>query len=160
LQLRGEDLNKRVTPEEYLKGLLKVRNLKSEGPIQGTTLPSYSGVTPLNTPFGRRDARVSVVFLDNRAFLFLAAAKNDAAFAKHEGQFLSAARTLHALKPEEKQIAEGLKLRVVRAGKGETFANLAAKSPVTNYAESVLRLINNKFPAGEPAPGEAIKTIQ
>lgn len=160
IQVRTQDLNKKVAPEEFLKGLLKGSRLKSAGPVEGANLPSYTGIAPLTTPFGRRDARVSVIYHENRAFLFLAAAKTDVAAAKYDTEFLSAARSLHALKPEEKKLAEGLRLKVVRAGPGDTFAKLAAKSPVTNYGESVLRLINDKFPSGEPVAGEAIKTIQ
>lgn len=159
IELRSADLNKRVTPEEYVKAHLKV-SLRDGGPIPGTALASHSGIARINTPFGRRDTRVSIVYLDNRAFQILATTKTDAGFAQNDQRFLATARSLHALKPEEKKIAEGLRLRVVRAGSGDTFAKLAAKSPVTTYGELVLRLINDKFPAGEPAPGEPIKTIQ
>lgn len=159
IELRGADLNKRVTPEEYVKSQLKV-SLRDTAPIPGTSLPSISGVARANTPFGRRDTRVSVVYLDNRAFQFLATAKTDAAFAQQDARFLTTASSLHALKAEEKKIAEGLRLHIAPAGAGDTFAKLAAKSPVSGYGESILRLINAKFPAGEPAPGEPIKTIR
>lgn len=166
VQLRSEDLSKRITPEEFLKTRLKVSDLRSGGAISGTQLSSYSGLTRVAAPPAWRGAgsrvpgRVSVVYLDNRAFVVLAAARSDAAFAEYDERFLATARSLHALKPEEKQIAEGLRLKVVRAGRTDTFAKLAAQSPVSNYSEQVLRLINDKFPAGEPAPGEAVKTIQ
>ena len=159
LQLRSEDLNKRMTPETFLKTRLKLDGLRQGAPLPGTALPSYSGIAPLNTPFGRRDTRVSVVYHENRAFLFFAAAKNDALFNQYDPAFVAAAGSLHALRADEKRIADGLRLQVTRAAGGQTFAQLGQRSPVTNYPELVLRLINDKFPAGEPVAGDLIKTI-
>jgi predicted Zn-dependent protease len=159
--LRTDDLNKRESPEDYLKTRLKVDALRNGAPIAGVADPSYSGVTTLTTPFGRRDTRASVVFRDTRAFLLLAAAKTDAVAAPLNEQVFATARSLHPLTAEEKRIAEGLRLGVVRAqGSQRSFAELAKTAPVTNYAESVLRLINDKYPAGEPTPGQSIKIIQ
>jgi predicted Zn-dependent protease len=158
--LRTEGLNKRMNPEQYLKARLGIRALENGAPISGSAFPSFSGLAVLNTPFGRRDARVSAICRDKRAFLFLAAAKSDALFAQLDEAFLAAARGLHALTPAEKKIAEGRRVRITAAAPGQTFAQLARNSPITDYAESVLRLLNDKFPSGEPAPGEAIKTIQ
>ena len=160
LVLRSEDLNKRQSPEEYLKTRLKISVLKNGAPLAGMADPSFSGVANLNTPLGQRDARVSVVFRDNRAFLFLSATKTDDLAKQFDDQFLATARSLHPLTPEEKRTAEGLRLRVIPANGQQTFAQLAKSSPVTNYAESVLRLINDKYPAGEPSAGQSIKIIQ
>ena len=158
LQLRAEDLNKRVPPAEYIKTRLKIDKLKGAGPLPGADVPSYTGIARLKTPFGQRDTRVTVLYQYDRAFVLLGAADKD--LATYDPQFLAAARTLHALKPDEKRLADGLRLRVVKAGAGDTFAKLAARSPVSNYAESTLRLINAKYPDGEPKPGEKIKVIQ
>ena len=158
--LRTDDLNKRQSPEDYLKTRLKIDALRNGAPIAGVADPSYSGVATLATPFGRRDTRASVVFRDTRAFLLLAAAKTDALAKQLDERFLATARGLHALTAEEKRIAEGLRLRIVQAQGQQSFARLAKTVPVTNYAESVLRLINDKYPAGEPTPGQSIKVIQ
>lgn len=158
VQMRAEDLNKRVTPREYMQTRLKLGDLKDEKPVPGVDLPSHSGVARLNTPFGRRDARVAVVFQGNRAFTFFGASKQD--LEVHDPVFLAVAGSLHPLTAKEQRIAEGLRIRVVRAAPGDTFAKLAKRSPVTNYAEAVLRLINDRFPDGEPARGELVKIIE
>ena len=158
LQLRAEDLNKRVPPAEYIKTRLKIDKLKGAGPLPGADVPSYTGIARLKTPFGSRDTRVAVLYQDDRAFVLLGAADKD--LATYDPQFLAAARTLRTLKSDEKRLADGLRLRVVKAGAGDTFAKLAARSPVSNYAESTLRLINAKYPDGKPKPGEKIKVIQ
>jgi predicted Zn-dependent protease len=49
---------------------------------------------------------------------------------------------------------------VIKARAGDTFAALAKRSPLNTYAELTLRLINDKFPTGEPDTGETIKIIE
>lgn len=159
LQLRSEELNKRVAPEEFLKSRLKL-TVANGVPLAGTKLPSFSGIATLNTPFGRRSTRISVVYHDNRAYLFFGAAKTDAAATQYDAAFVATAASLRPLSADEKRIAEGLRLRVSPAPRGATLAGLAGGSPVTNYPELVLRLINDKFPTGEPVAGELIKTIR
>ena len=51
-------------------------------------------------------------------------------------------------------------MRVVRARPGDSFAALAKASPLAEYAVLTLRLINGKFPDGEPRAGESIKIIE
>jgi predicted Zn-dependent protease len=160
IRLQAEDLNRRQSPEEYLKTRLGNNALRDGAPLPGMTLPSYSGLLTANTPFGRRDVRVSVVFRDNRAFLFMAAAKTDDVAQRYREAFIETARSLHPLTPAEKRVAEGLRVRVIHTSGQQTFAQLALTIPVTNYAESVLRLINDKYPAGEPTAGQSIKIIQ
>ena len=160
IRLQAEDLNRRQSPEDYLKARLKGATLRAGAPLSGFALPSYSGLVTANTPFGRRDVRASVIFRDNRAFLFLAVAKTDNLAQQYREAFIETARGLHPLTPAEKHVSEGLRVRVIQASGEQTFAQLAKTTPVTNYAESVLRLINDKYPAGEPTPGQSIKIIQ
>jgi predicted Zn-dependent protease len=160
IRLQAEDLNRHQSPEDYLKARLKGTTLRDGGPLPGLALPSYSGLVTANTPFGRRDVRASVIFRDNLAFLFLAVAKTDDVAQQYREAFVETARGLHSLTPAEKQVAGGLRLRVIQTSGQQTFAQLALTTPVTNYAESVLRLINDKYPAGEPTPGQSIKIIQ
>lgn len=160
MQLQMQDLNKRMSPEEFVKTRLKL-SLKDGGPVAGTELPSYTGIATIDkTPFGRRPTRVSVVYLDNRAYIFFATAKADGDFGARDSEFLATARGLHALKPDEKRLAEGLRLKTTRARSGDTFSKVTRNSPISNYAESILRLINDKFPTGDPAPGEIMKIVQ
>ncbi|MFL6649489.1 MAG: M48 family metalloprotease, partial [Sulfurifustaceae bacterium] len=144
LQLVAEDLNKRVTPEQYLKTRLKTDAIKNGGPVSGTTLPSYAGIARLSTKAfdqsSPRDVRAVVVYYGNRAYLFLGVAKTAEAFARDDARFLATAANLHALRPDERKLAEGLRVRLVRTRPGDTFGKLATASPVPAYAESVLRL--------------------
>lgn len=160
MQLAMDDLNKRVTPREYLHARVKTSAFKDEGSLSGTTFPSHTAIVRIDTPFGARDTRVAVLFHGNRAFMLFGTAKDDAGFKRLDPQFQAAMRSLHTLSSKERTIAEGLRLNVVKARAGETFAELAKRSPLNAYAELTLRLINDKFPSGEPAVGESIKIIE
>jgi len=49
---------------------------------------------------------------------------------------------------------------LVTARAGDRFATLARRPPLKIEPEAVLRLINGKYPQGEPVPGELVKLIQ
>jgi len=114
----------------------------------------------MSGPFGRRETRVSAIHYGPNAYLFFGATKEDSSFTRFDPDFLATASSLRSLKPAEKILAEGQRVRLVRARQGDTFSSLAKKSPLTEYSESILRLINGKFPDGEPAAGELIKLIE
>ncbi len=160
IQVQVKDLNKDITPKEFMQQRLKLKGLEREDKLNGTSLPSHTAVTRITTPFGKRDTRVTVVFYNKRAYIFFGATKDPRDFEKTDPLFLETARSLRPLTAKQKKLAEGLRIRIIRAKAGTTFAKLAAQSPISNYAESTLRLINGKFPGGEPKPGEPIKIVQ
>ena len=160
MQLRMEDLNRRLSPREYMQQRLKLTNLMDEAPLEGSALPAHTAVVRLNTPFGPRDTRVIVVYHENRAFTFYGATRAADALGRVDPLFLATARSLHPLTAAERRLAEGLHIRVVTARAGDTFAGLAKKSPLGAGAESVLRLLNDRFPGGEPGTDEMIKVIE
>jgi predicted Zn-dependent protease len=160
IQLTMEDLNKRVTPKEFLRDHVKANQLRDEHPLSGTTLPGHAAVVRLTGKDGARDAHVAVVFKNNRVFEFLGMTKDPATLSKAEAPFLAAASSVRPLNDKERQFARGLHIRTIKARAGDTFAALAKRSPVSDYAELNLRLINDKFPDGEPTPGTTIKIVE
>ena len=56
-------------------------------------------------------------------------------------------------------VAKLPKVQVVRAEDDTTMEQLAAESPITNYALDRLRVMNGLYPAGQPEPGQLIKII-
>ena len=55
---------------------------------------------------------------------------------------------------------ESMRIRVVRARAGDTYASLAHKMPVYYHAEAQLRLLNNAGPGDRLQPGQLVKLIQ
>ena len=101
---------------------------------------------------------------NNKRLLFLGATQKPEAFASADKLFLNTMRGLHSLSAEEKRIAldrgAGARVRLVQVKAGESFVMLAKQSSLGKDSESILRLINNKFPDGEPSAGVLIKIIQ
>jgi predicted Zn-dependent protease len=149
-----------VSPREYLRQRLKNANLAREGAVQGPGGPGHSAVANLKTPFGARDTRVIALYYHQQAFLFFGAAKTDTLFGKTDEQLTAVVRGMRPLSSSERRLAQGLRLGLKPAPAGATFAALAAGSPLNAHAELMLRLINDKFPSGEPVAGERLKLIE
>jgi predicted Zn-dependent protease len=163
------------TPQEYLVVTLKLTDLRETRALKVNGLPAYAGVARLQTPFGARDARVAVVFLHDQAFRFFGAARDaqgranagvaqDARLTPAAGalerDFLASVQSLHALRPAERALARGLRLKLVTARAGDRYATLARRTPLQHEPQAILRLINGQYPEGEPATGALVKIIQ
>jgi predicted Zn-dependent protease len=164
LRVDIEDLVKDMQPDVFLKTRMGVTNIERGGALVGTKLQSYSGIVPSSPAFVDRKTRVTVVDYNNKRFLFSGAANMPENFTASDAAFISSALSLRPLNAQEKVYVEkatnGLRVHVIKARPGDNFISLAKMSPIKNDSESILRLINNRFPAGEPAAGELIKIIE
>lgn len=164
LRVYIEDLVKDMQPDVFLKTRMGVSSLERGGPLQGMKFPSYGGFVPSSPSFGNRKTRVMVVYYNDKRFLFSGAADTAERLVAADRAFVSAAMSLHPLNAQEKLLVEkatdGIHVRVVRARSGDSFAGLAKKYPLKNDGESMLRLVNDRFPSGEPKAGELIKIIE
>lgn len=121
---------------------------------------TYSAMAPVNTNFGRRNARFIVLFDSDHAYLFTGISRSPSNQRLFDGQFKDVARSFHHLSAEEKKRAVALKLHLIKARAGIRFKQLAKQSPIRKYAESELRLINDLYPNGEPQPGQTLKVVR
>ncbi|MFV2093840.1 MAG: hypothetical protein ACC634_12220, partial [Hyphomicrobiales bacterium] len=160
VRMKKLDKKKIITPAEFLRKKLKVRNPGNEKKLADTKLQNVSAITRGATPFGRRDMLISVVYFGDNAFIFRGATRANKQRKNFDSLFRKNAASLHALTPAEKKLASGLVIRIRTASRRDRFARIARRSPIPNYPERLLRLINHKYPKGEPAPGEKIKVIQ
>jgi predicted Zn-dependent protease len=102
---------------------------------------------------------VGVIYFQNRAYLLQASSKTIEAMTAHRDEVVDSIRSFRALSEAERKNIHPLEVRVVTARVGDTYAELAKRSPLGKNAESYLRLINAHYPKGEPTPGQAIKII-
>jgi predicted Zn-dependent protease len=147
------------SPRALIEEKLKIDDAPG-APVAGLALPSFSTITRLRTPWGKRESRVTAIYLDNKAYLLYGAAKSEKRLKELDQRFLDTAASLRTLSVEERKLARGLRLRVVKVRAGQTFAGLAKRSPLPDYPEQTLRLINDRYPGGKLRPGEEIKLIQ
>jgi predicted Zn-dependent protease len=103
---------------------------------------------------------VAAVFMNDNAYVFSGAAKSDEAFERFVEPMRESVRSLHLITEAEKARAKPLVLKTITASETTRFAGLARGSQLRRNAESVLRLINGMYPAGEPKPGQTVKVIE
>ena len=95
-----------------------------------------------------------------RAYLFVAAVRGRTSLAVHDDSFLKVIKSLRPLTTAERRLAEPLRLHLVKAQSGQGMATLAGQSKLPGDAQATLRLLNNLYPAGEPAPGSWLKVVR
>lgn len=144
------------TPADVLRRLLKLGVGQPVTPATIGGLPA--AITEL--PLSGKPTRVAVVFLGKQAYAIGIQAVNDAAFRQYAAPMDAAMRSFHAITAEEREQAKPLRMRVVTARAGITFADLARHSPLGRHAEGHLRLINGLYPLGEPAAGQPLKIVE
>ncbi|MDX1253323.1 MAG: M48 family metalloprotease [Gammaproteobacteria bacterium] len=160
IQMDVADLNQRISPREFMVNRMKLGNLAEGEEIRPGGLEGYTAFTRINTPFGKRRTRVSVIYFRNQAFIIAGAAKEDMAPSRYDGDFLATAQSFHALTEQERPLASALKLRIITASAETGFAKLAGKSNIHSHAEEQLRLLNGMYPTGEPTPGQKLKIVE
>ena len=153
IQLMAEDLNRRESPQQFLTK--KFGNLL-QGEAIGGNSTGYTGISEIDTPFGKRNSRVAAIVRDKRVFVALGV-KRDGLINQ---PFLDTVRSLRGLRKDEKALASERRIRLIRARSGDTFTSLAKQSALTNYAVDQLRLLNGLYPDGEPEPGQLIKIVE
>lgn len=143
------------TPEEFLRARLDGQQLAEAETLEQAGLKGYTGVLP-----GRPAKRVAVIFKGSNAFLFVAAVKSGASLESVDDQFMQTIRSFRPLMEKDRQLAQPMRLQLVRAKAGQRFADLAKDSPLPKDAEATLRLLNHRYPSGEPSAGEWLKLVR
>ena len=144
------------SPEEILRKRL---NLGSGTQVTPTEVNGLTAAV-VNVTLKGGPTRVMCVFLEKSAYLLAAQAKTSAAFSQFQEELESSLASFHPIMSEEKALARPLRLRVIIAREGETFAVLARKSPLGRFAEGHLRVLNGLYPAGEPVAGQKLKIVE
>jgi predicted Zn-dependent protease len=80
-------------------------------------------------------------------------------FPANDAIFLSIARSVEPSGEAEKQLRPPA-LRIRYASEGDSFASLAKTARGIAEPENVLRLLNQRYPNGEPEPGKLVKVIE
>jgi predicted Zn-dependent protease len=95
----------------------------------------------------------------NRAFLFQHAAANANVLAQARGALREAELSFRPLSNADRAAAKPWALRTVPYPRGG-YAQLARNTPLTDYAEQQLRLLNASYGSGEPAVGAMVKLVE
>jgi predicted Zn-dependent protease len=144
-----------ANPNEIFKAVFK----PDSGNVTNTSVNGFPATSFKGTSQGKPVQGVLMAY-GSEQFMFVPQAKDDAAMQRARSEMSAALNGFHAMTPAEKQAARPYNLRTVSASQGMTFASLARQSPLGQFAEQELRLLNGLYPSGEPAPGQLIKIVQ
>jgi predicted Zn-dependent protease len=160
IQISAEDINKKLSPRNFMIQRMGLNNLDHESALNINGLEAYTGISVVNSSEGPRPTRFTVIYFNQRAYIVAGASKIPKDLGKYDGDILETAKSFHALTENEKVLAKPLRLKVVQATNETLFTDLAKQSSIESHAESQLRLLNAKYPNGEPRNGELLKVVE
>jgi len=160
LQMSLEDINKRISPRDFMISRLGLKRLGSDQALNIHGNDAHTGLMPANTPFGQRVTRFTVIYFNNRAYIFAGATKDPDAMSQYDRYFLETAQSFHTMTDNEHALAIPLHLRTIQADNKTNFKTLAEQSPLEFYPLEQLRLINGLYPSGRVVDGMLLKVIE
>ncbi len=150
----------RLSPKEFLERRMGVTDAR-DGEVLRGGYPAYTAIVPRAiTAYGTMDARFAVIYMGNRAYVFLGAVDSRHDVTDIDPDFFTAVNSLRYMSEQEKAKAHQPKIKLVQAPADVTIEQLAAESVIPKYAVDELRLINGLYPDGEPMPGDLIKIVE
>lgn len=160
LQVQALDLNRRLTPQQFMLSRLKLEDLQQGESFRHHGLEGYTALANARTTYGQRLARFVVVFLKDKAWVFKGVSKNDSDPYRFDRLFIDTAKSFRTLTSSERHLAKAHQLHIISAKASTRFAELAKASQLGNDTESQLRLLNHYYPKGEPAAGTPLKIVK
>ena len=156
VEMRATDINRKLSPQQFITQRLKIAKMRAGEALNVNGLDGYTGIIEVQNKL----ARVAVIYLRDQAFVFFGGVKNPKMFSQFDADFVSTAKSLHALKADEVALAKALKLNVVTVGKPDNYMTWAKASRISNSPLEQLRLLNGDYPAGELMAGEQAKRVE
>jgi predicted Zn-dependent protease len=154
IQLRVKSGIKDLTPRQYVEEKMGVTGLTEKEEMK---LGELTGFTAIRE--GDKTGRIAVIYHRGRAFVFMAQADNEALKRFYDTLFVSSISSFRPLTEEDKILALSRKIKFLQASPGLTFEQLGRYSPLEEYQEEQLRLLNGEYPNGEPEDGQWIKVV-
>jgi len=154
IQLRVKSGIKDLTPRQYVEQKLGITELQETEELAMGELTGYTGLKE-----GETAQRIAVIYHRGRAFVFMAKADNETLKRFYDTLFVSSISSFRPLSEADKNLALSRKIRYLQASSGLTFEQLGRYSPLEEYQEEQLRLLNGEYPNGEPSDGQWIKVV-
>lgn len=156
IEMTAADINRRLSPAQFMKQRLGITRLKAGQVLKTNNLEGYTGIVDAQ---GGGLIRISVLYLGDKAYIFMAGTKDRRLFNQFDARFLETAKRFHRLGRDEMILAQGQKLVIKTVGSGDSYQTWAARSPITNSSIMQLRLLNAHYPSGELRLGQKAKQV-
>ncbi|HAJ92400.1 MAG TPA: peptidase M48 [Gammaproteobacteria bacterium] len=160
IQMSIAGIKGQQSPRQFMEQHMQLENMRQGKTFSSGDLKGYTAIADGETPYGPRRVRYVVIYRDGSAYILAGAANDRKNPWKYDAAMLATATSLHRLTAAEEKLAAGQKLDIIRATEGMTYADLARRSPINDYPEEQLRLLNNQYPTGEPEPSRLLKIVR
>ena len=156
LRVEVQRMQENKEPRLYIRDNLGIANLQKSEPLEQFRLQGYTGTAEKD---GRLQ-RIAVIYMGPRVFTFTGEITDATQAEALDAQLLTAIRSFRAIQTNERFAGNESRLRYVQVGEGFSWGALARISPVGNYPEETLRLLNGYYPTGNPETGSWIKIVE
>jgi len=156
IEMRAADLNRRLSPLQFMQQRLGIDKVRGGEVLSVNGLEGYTGIAEMRGNLGR----VSVIYLRDKAFIFLGGAKEKKLFNQFDVSFVETAKSFHRLLDEEIPLAQAQKVVVKKVDKTDSYSAWSKQSRISNSPLMQLRLLNGQYPDGELRFGQRAKYIK
>jgi len=161
IQVMTGPADPRVTPRTFMEKNMGLQSITNGEELTINGLKAYTGTAVINTDVGKRLSRITVIYLNNSAFILAGRTRDANGLSRYDNAFRETARSFRPLTNAERQVAsQSNRIKIFRADETTTFDGLATSSPIDKFPEQQLRLINGLYPDGELKSGELVKAVQ
>jgi predicted Zn-dependent protease len=158
-QILLDDINKKISPREFMIQRLGLKSLRDDSSLTINGLDAHTGIATINTGNGKRNARFTVIYFNNQAYILVGVTKDPESMSHYDAAFMQTARSFHQLTEDERLLAQPLRLKIVETTDETNFKSLAEQSPLEQYQEEKLRLLNGLYPQGKANSKSLLKIV-
>jgi predicted Zn-dependent protease len=100
-----------------------------------------------------------VIYFNQRAYILVGITRDPGSITNFDVAFLETARSFHQLTEDERLLAKPLRLKIIESTEATNFKSLASQSPLEQYQEEKLRLLNGLYPTGKASSKPLLKIV-
>ena len=150
---------KRKSPKEYVTDVLKRDDVTSGEELEINDAPAFIGDVDTSDSNVQLQL-VGLLYGRNVVYLFKGECGPKGDPEKLREALRATMGGLRIMTSDDLKVANSRRIKVVVAEPGQTYAELARESALTDNAEQLLRVLNSAYPNGEPRAGDYIKIIE
>lgn len=150
---------KRKSPAKYVTDVLKRDDVTSGEEVEINGQEAYIGevdTSGSNILLGL----IGVLYTRSDVFFFKGECGPKGDPETFQEEFRATMNALRPMNQDDLKIANSQRIEVIVAEPGQTYAGLAQNSPISDFPEETLRLLNGDHPNGEPRAGDYIKVVR
>ena len=169
-ELLRDDLENGLTAEKFIENgiektsFLTKNKLVEKGDFNYNGLTGYTMLYTSSTAFNTTYKRFTAIFdikengqnLKPKVWIFVSRGPE----YKDDTATQTVLKTFAKMTDAEVKNSRGLRIKVIRFREGMSYTKLAKQSPLGNFAEDKLRLLNGHYPNKNPKVGDLIKIVQ